>query len=70
MASNVKMGYTHAWNELERYIRDHGPKDKKQRMILYDALDDMQYCIDQTKRCEKYDEAEKLKEELKQTRPK
>lgn len=70
MASKVKLGYVNAWNELERYIRDHGPKKPKERRILYQALEDFQYCIDQTKRCEKYDEIERLRQELNVTRPK
>mgnify|MGYP003386866140 CR=1 FL=1 len=66
----VKVGYLYAIQDLERFICNHGPKTKKLRDHLYDCLDDMKYCIEQTQRAEKYDEVEKLKEELQTTRPK
>lgn len=70
MSSKVKLGYIIAYKILENAIVKSGPKNMKERKLLFDALDDMKYCIEQTKRCEQYDEIENIKENLKKDRPK
>ena len=69
MGTQVKVGYLYAYKDLETYIVKHGPKSMKARRHLFDCLDDIKFCIEQTQRAEKYDEVEKIKEELKTTRP-
>lgn len=70
MSRTVKVGYHHAYCNIERFIHQNMPKNKEKKQMLLDSLHDMQYCMEQTGRCEKYDEVAKLKKELDESRPK